>query len=198
MPCSSNRETSSRTAMASSGKRTKTTSEPPSLAATPIGEQPGASSDGEHRQQPALSSNISKRRRDQGEDNDAVSNGQQSPPPSSLFFGQQQRLHVSSRRITERALKLRPTTLNTKKQAKSFRADDLSGGLGWKPFLYFSIRYCKNGSSCRFLHDAGPCEGEVGLPSKFEMMEHCQELLKYIYVCSPAKTSHSFSAHDFF
>ncbi|KAG5627589.1 hypothetical protein H5410_012807 [Solanum commersonii] len=57
-------------------------------------------------------------------------------------------------------------------------ADDPSGGLGWKPCLYFARGYCKNGSSCRFLHGAGPGEGEVGSPSKFEMMEHCQELLR--------------------
>ncbi|XP_059311666.1 zinc finger CCCH domain-containing protein 53-like isoform X1 [Lycium ferocissimum] len=48
---------------------------------------------------------------------------------------------------------------------------------GWKPCLYFARGYCKNGSSCRFLHGAGPGE-EVGSPSKFEMMEHCQELLR--------------------
>ncbi|XP_010324851.1 zinc finger CCCH domain-containing protein 53 isoform X1 [Solanum lycopersicum] len=57
-------------------------------------------------------------------------------------------------------------------------ADDPSGGLGWKPCLYFARGYCKNGSSCRFLHGAGPGEGEVGSPNKFEMMEHCQELLR--------------------
>ncbi|KAK4372062.1 hypothetical protein RND71_007446 [Anisodus tanguticus] len=55
--------------------------------------------------------------------------------------------------------------------------DDPSGGLGWKPCLYFARGYCKNGSSCRFLHDGGPGE-EVGSPNKFEMMEHCQELLR--------------------
>lgn len=27
------------------------------------------------------------------------------------------------------------------------------GGLGWKPCLYFARGYCKNGASCRFLHD---------------------------------------------
>jgi Zinc finger C-x8-C-x5-C-x3-H type (and similar) len=27
------------------------------------------------------------------------------------------------------------------------------GGLGWKPCLYFARGYCKNGVSCRFLHD---------------------------------------------
>ncbi|CAN4110259.1 unnamed protein product [Withania somnifera] len=60
-------------------------------------------------------------------------------------------------------------------------ADDPSGGLGWKPCLYFARGYCKNGSSCRFLHGAGgpgDVVSEVGSPSKFEMMEHCQELLR--------------------
>ncbi|KAF3655812.1 putative zinc finger CCCH domain-containing protein 53-like isoform X2 [Capsicum annuum] len=59
--------------------------------------------------------------------------------------------------------------------------DDPNGGLGWKPCLYFARGYCKNGSSCRFLHGAGgPGEmsSEVGSPNKFEMMEHCHELLR--------------------
>uniref|UniRef100_M0ZUU2 Uncharacterized protein n=1 Tax=Solanum tuberosum TaxID=4113 RepID=M0ZUU2_SOLTU len=78
-----------------------------------------ASSDGEHRQQPAPASNISKRQRHPGKDNDAVPNEQQPLPPPSLFSGRQQRLHASLRRITARELKLRPTTMNTKKQVKS-------------------------------------------------------------------------------
>ncbi|KAG5596460.1 hypothetical protein H5410_037692 [Solanum commersonii] len=77
------------------------------------------SNDGEHRQQPAPASNISKCRRHPGKNNDAVPNGQQPLPPPSLFSDQQLRLHASLRRITARALKLRPTTMNTKKQAKS-------------------------------------------------------------------------------
>ncbi|KAJ3680994.1 hypothetical protein LUZ60_015483 [Juncus effusus] len=28
-----------------------------------------------------------------------------------------------------------------------------AGGFGWKPCLYFARGYCKNGASCRFLHD---------------------------------------------
>uniref|UniRef100_A0A3Q7IY39 C3H1-type domain-containing protein n=1 Tax=Solanum lycopersicum TaxID=4081 RepID=A0A3Q7IY39_SOLLC len=30
--------------------------------------------------------------------------------------------------------------------------------------LSHSLGYCKNGSSFRFLHGGGPCEGEVGSP----------------------------------
>ncbi|KAG5629285.1 hypothetical protein H5410_001002 [Solanum commersonii] len=44
---------------------------------------------GEHRQQPAPASNISKCRRHPRENNDAVPNGQQPLPPPSLFSDQQ-------------------------------------------------------------------------------------------------------------
>ncbi|OIT22236.1 PREDICTED: zinc finger CCCH domain-containing protein 53-like isoform X2 [Nicotiana attenuata] len=62
----------------------------------------------------------------------------------------------------------------------SLGGDDPNGGFGWKPCLYFARGYCKNGSSCRFLHGAGEVVSEVvGSPSKFEMMEqHCQQLLR--------------------
>ncbi|KAH0773488.1 hypothetical protein KY290_010625 [Solanum tuberosum] len=129
--------------MESSGRHAKTTSEPPSLAAAPNDEQPddqavsvrqhrdgatgclslrqktiatsahASSNDGEHRQQPTPASNINKRRRHPREDNDAVPNEQQPLPLPSLFSGRQQRLHTSLRRITARALKLRPTAMNT-------------------------------------------------------------------------------------
>ncbi|KAL2478407.1 Zinc finger CCCH domain-containing protein 55 [Forsythia ovata] len=58
--------------------------------------------------------------------------------------------------------------------------DDLGGGLGWKPCLYFARGYCKNGTSCRFVHGENGADGAamVGSPSKFEMMEQCQELLR--------------------
>ncbi|KAK3013686.1 hypothetical protein RJ639_008672, partial [Escallonia herrerae] len=56
-------------------------------------------------------------------------------------------------------------------------SDDPSGGFGWKPCLYYARGYCKNGTSCRFVHE--PDGGSVvGSPSKMEMMEHCQELLR--------------------
>ncbi|KAK6120824.1 hypothetical protein DH2020_045429 [Rehmannia glutinosa] len=63
-------------------------------------------------------------------------------------------------------------------------SDDLSGGFGWKPCLFYARGYCKNGTTCRFLHggdgSAPAAEGGavVGSPSKFEMMEQCQEQLR--------------------
>ncbi|KZV47278.1 zinc finger CCCH domain-containing protein 53-like [Dorcoceras hygrometricum] len=66
-------------------------------------------------------------------------------------------------------------------------SDDLGGGgYWWKPCLYYARGYCKNGTSCPFLHGGdggGSMAGEsgtvaVGSPSKFEMMEQCQDLLR--------------------
>lgn len=58
-------------------------------------------------------------------------------------------------------------------------ADDPAGGFGWKPCLYYAKGYCKNGNSCRFVHGGGLVESEmVGSPSKLEVMEQCQELLR--------------------
>lgn len=57
--------------------------------------------------------------------------------------------------------------------------DASSGGLGWKPCLYFARGFCKNGSSCRFLHgDSGDSAAIVGSPSKLNEFEQCQELLR--------------------
>ncbi|XP_057541034.1 zinc finger CCCH domain-containing protein 53-like [Amaranthus tricolor] len=61
--------------------------------------------------------------------------------------------------------------------------DDPASGLGWKPCVYYARGFCKNGSSCRFVHGGGMLsESEaaalVGSPSKLEMMEHCHELLR--------------------
>ncbi|KAM7512357.1 hypothetical protein LguiB_011232 [Lonicera macranthoides] len=60
-------------------------------------------------------------------------------------------------------------------------SDDPNGGFGWKPCLYFARGYCKNGTSCRFVHSGGfEADGGamVGSPSKMEMMEQCHELLR--------------------
>ena len=61
-------------------------------------------------------------------------------------------------------------------------SEDLNSGLGWKPCLYFARGYCKNGTSCRFLHHGGLGDAEgaamVGSPSKAEMMDQCHELLR--------------------
>jgi len=61
-------------------------------------------------------------------------------------------------------------------------SEDPNSGLGWKPCLYFARGYCKNGTSCRFLHgglgDADGPAAMVGSPSKIEMMEQCHELFR--------------------
>ncbi|XP_027356278.1 zinc finger CCCH domain-containing protein 53 isoform X2 [Abrus precatorius] len=60
-------------------------------------------------------------------------------------------------------------------------SEDPNSGLGWKPCLYFARGYCKNGTSCRFLHGGlGDADGAamVGSPSKIEMMEQCHELFR--------------------
>ncbi|XP_022896588.1 zinc finger CCCH domain-containing protein 53-like isoform X1 [Olea europaea var. sylvestris] len=64
-----------------------------------------------------------------------------------------------------------------------FGPDDLGGGFGWKPCLYFARGYCKNGTSCRFVHGENGVDGAamVGSPSQFEM-EQCQELLRSKFV----------------
>lgn len=61
-------------------------------------------------------------------------------------------------------------------------SDDLSGGFGWKPCLFYARGFCKNGTSCRFLHGEGGAVADggavVGSPNKFDMMEQCQELIR--------------------
>ncbi|XP_019450852.1 PREDICTED: zinc finger CCCH domain-containing protein 53-like isoform X1 [Lupinus angustifolius] len=59
-------------------------------------------------------------------------------------------------------------------------SEDPNSGFGWKPCLYFARGYCKNGTTCRFLHGGGGTLGDadaamVGSPSKIEMMD---ELLR--------------------
>lgn len=56
--------------------------------------------------------------------------------------------------------------------------DDPASGLGWKPCLYYAKGFCKNGSSCKFVHDADAAAALIGSPSKLEMMEQCHELLR--------------------
>ncbi|XVE99891.1 hypothetical protein REPUB_Repub03eG0240300 [Reevesia pubescens] len=67
-------------------------------------------------------------------------------------------------------------------------ADDPASGFGWRPCLYFARGYCKNGSSCRFIHGAlgesasmvvgADAATMVGSPNKIEMMDQCHELLR--------------------
>ncbi|KAI9116686.1 hypothetical protein K1719_012344 [Acacia pycnantha] len=66
----------------------------------------------------------------------------------------------------------------------SLGSEDPNSGFGWKPCLYFARGYCKNGTSCRFLHGGGIGDSDgvsmVGSPSKIEMLEQSNnhELLR--------------------
>ncbi|GMJ15530.1 hypothetical protein like AT3G51950 [Hibiscus trionum] len=55
-----------------------------------------------------------------------------------------------------------------------FGAEDLNSGVGFKPCLYFARGFCKNGSSCRFIHGDHCAE----LATKMNELEQCQELLR--------------------
>lgn len=55
--------------------------------------------------------------------------------------------------------------------ACAFGSEDVNSGLGWKPCTYFARGFCKNGSSCRFLHSDG-------LPGNVNMLEQCEDLLR--------------------
>ncbi|KAL5760385.1 hypothetical protein ACOSQ2_019223 [Xanthoceras sorbifolium] len=76
-------------------------------------------------------------------------------------------------------------------------ADDINSGLGWRPCMYYARGYCKNGSTCRFIHggeSGSPIMGSdgapppppppppppvVGSPSKIDTgMDQCHELLR--------------------
>ncbi|XP_020540733.1 zinc finger CCCH domain-containing protein 22 isoform X2 [Jatropha curcas] len=60
-----------------------------------------------------------------------------------------------------------------------FGSEDANSGFGWKPCLYFARGFCKNGTSCRFLHGDSADGGTiVGSPSKLSEFEQCQELLR--------------------
>ncbi|XP_068661580.1 zinc finger CCCH domain-containing protein 53-like isoform X2 [Aristolochia californica] len=56
--------------------------------------------------------------------------------------------------------------------------DLIGGGFGWKPCLYFARGYCKNGSSCRFLHGPPDSATDSGAGKQLDVVEHCQELLR--------------------
>ncbi|WOG84243.1 hypothetical protein DCAR_0103425 [Daucus carota subsp. sativus] len=59
-------------------------------------------------------------------------------------------------------------------------SEDPSGGFGVQPCLYYAKGYCKNGTSCRFLHREGLSDSDssVGSPSKMEMIKQCHEFLR--------------------
>ncbi|WCJ36864.1 Zinc finger CCCH domain-containing protein 53 [Euphorbia peplus] len=60
-----------------------------------------------------------------------------------------------------------------------FGGEDPNSGFGWKPCLYFARGFCKNGTSCRFLHgnESGVDVNSVGSPGKLSEFEQCQEQL---------------------
>ncbi|KAL5566671.1 hypothetical protein UlMin_029835 [Ulmus minor] len=62
-----------------------------------------------------------------------------------------------------------------------FGSDDSNSGFGYKPCLYFARGFCKNGSSCRFLHEDSCGDGgvSVGSPSSnFNELEQCHEFFR--------------------
>ncbi|KAL2941997.1 Zinc finger CCCH domain-containing protein 53 [Bienertia sinuspersici] len=63
-----------------------------------------------------------------------------------------------------------------------YGTDDSTSGFGFKPCLYHARGFCKNGSTCKFVHSGGgfPDSGDnsgniVGSPCKFDPFEQCQE-----------------------
>ncbi|CAK7331112.1 unnamed protein product [Dovyalis caffra] len=60
-----------------------------------------------------------------------------------------------------------------------FGSEDSNTVFGWKPCLYFSRGFCKNGTGCRFVHgDSADSAAIVGSPSEFYELEQCQEILR--------------------
>ncbi|XP_062171976.1 zinc finger CCCH domain-containing protein 55-like isoform X3 [Alnus glutinosa] len=65
-----------------------------------------------------------------------------------------------------------------------FGSEEPGLGTGYKPCLYFARGFCKNGSSCKFVHGGfadsvdGPHGPIVGSPSKFEEFELHEEMMR--------------------
>ncbi|KAM1149689.1 hypothetical protein ACFX15_029560 [Malus domestica] len=57
-----------------------------------------------------------------------------------------------------------------------YGSEDLNSGGGWKPCLYYSRGFCKNGSTCRFLH--GGSSVNVVSPGNANVIEQCQEIIR--------------------
>lgn len=84
-------------------------------------------------------------------------------------------------------------------------SDPAGAGFGWKPCLYFARGYCKNGTSCRFLHGlpdpvggndagAGAAAAAMGPVGKLDVVEQCQELLRSKSQRLMASASYPYSA----
>ncbi|KAL3611294.1 hypothetical protein D5086_002314 [Populus alba] len=58
-------------------------------------------------------------------------------------------------------------------------SEDSNSGFGWKPCLYFSRGFCKNGSGCRFVHgDSADTAAIVGSPGELFEFEQCLQVLR--------------------
>ncbi|XP_048446277.1 zinc finger CCCH domain-containing protein 53 isoform X1 [Pyrus x bretschneideri] len=57
-----------------------------------------------------------------------------------------------------------------------YGSEDLNSGGGWKPCLYYSRGFCKNGSTCRFLH--GGSSVNVVSPGNANVIGQCQEIIR--------------------
>ncbi|KAI4302503.1 hypothetical protein MLD38_038238 [Melastoma candidum] len=58
---------------------------------------------------------------------------------------------------------------------------NMDDGLGWRPSLYYSRDFCKNGSSCKFVHGSGvadPGSPLDSMGSPRELMGPCHDLLR--------------------
>ncbi|KAF9590120.1 hypothetical protein IFM89_030868 [Coptis chinensis] len=66
--------------------------------------------------------------------------------------------------------------VNNEQHRRSHSVTDIgSDPFGWKPCLYYARGYCKNGTSCRFLHDS---TDSTTFGGEFDVMEQCRELLR--------------------
>lgn len=57
--------------------------------------------------------------------------------------------------------------------------EDCGSGFGWKPCLYFARGFCKNGTSCKFVHSSfGDTIDSPTSVSKFGGIDQCEEILR--------------------
>ncbi|PIA53112.1 hypothetical protein AQUCO_00900021v1 [Aquilegia coerulea] len=67
---------------------------------------------------------------------------------------------------------------NAQHHRRSLSVTDIGLGsdpFGWKPCLYYARGYCKNGTSCRFLH--APPDSPDSSTGKLDVMEQCHDYL---------------------
>ncbi|KAL1555228.1 zinc finger CCCH domain-containing protein 22-like [Salvia divinorum] len=80
--------------------------------------------------------------------------------------------------------------------------EDAGGGFGWRPCMYFARGFCKNGSSCKFLHGDGGGDAvpEVGSPGKgFDELMRIKALQQQrlaLMASSPRAHQQQFSSYN--